>query len=244
MMRISLIKNQNLSSSPLFKNKNLSSSWNYGNHVTLMNTISDQSQCNMKNYHRCVACNIHLTTTTMNQTANKTSANNESCTNGSLYELTAKDIHGSEYLLSDLKGKVCLIVNTASSCGFTKQFEELQQLYDTYGKSGKFEVIAFPSNSFNQETGSNEQVCQFAKSKFNVTFKMMEKVDVNGASTHPVYQYLKEKGPHGLLGTTAIKWNFTKFLIDKNGNVIARYAPTTTPSSIVKGRLVKLFNEL
>ncbi|KAG2386118.1 hypothetical protein C9374_002564 [Naegleria lovaniensis] len=152
----------------------------------------------------------------------------------SLYDLTARDIHGKDYSLSDLKGKVCLIVNTASSCGFTKQFEELQQLYDKYGGSGKFEIIAFPSNSFNQETGSNEQVCQFAKSKFNVTFKIMEKIDVNGDSTHPVYQYLKEKGPSGLLGTTAIKWNFTKFLIDKNGKIIARYAPTTAPSSITK----------
>ncbi|EFC41080.1 predicted protein [Naegleria gruberi] len=136
--------------------------------------------------------------------------------------------------MSEMRGKVCLIVNVASNCGFTPQYKGLQELYDKYGKDGKFEVIAFPSNSFNQEKGSTEEICAFTKDRFKVTFKIMEKIEVNGDNAHPIYQFLKQEGPGGFLGSTNIKWNFTKFLINKEGKVIGRYAPTTDPLSIAK----------
>ncbi|MFC4184353.1 glutathione peroxidase [Saccharococcus thermophilus] len=156
----------------------------------------------------------------------------------SVYDFSAKTIRGEEQSLADYKGKVLLIVNTASKCGFTPQYKELQELYEQYRDRG-FVVLGFPCNQFgHQEPGTEEEIKQFCQANYGVTFPMFAKVDVNGESAHPLFQYLKEKAP-GVLGTKAIKWNFTKFLVDRNGNVVARFASQTRPSEL-KSEIEKL----
>jgi glutathione peroxidase len=125
------------------------------------------------------------------------------------------------------------VVNTASKCGFTPQYEELQKLYEEYKDQG-FEILAFPCNQFaNQEPGDNEEIRSFCKLNYNVTFQLFDKIDVNGKNTHPIYKYLKEN-VKGLLNSKDIKWNFTKFLVDKNGDVVKRFAPIKKPLSMKK----------
>ena len=148
----------------------------------------------------------------------------------SFYEYSAKNIDGKEINMSDYKWNVILVVNTASKCGFTPQLKDLEELYKEYKDSG-VEILGFPCNQFlNQEPGENKEVKNFCQINYGVTFNMFEKIDVNGSNTHPIYKYLKEQ-EKGLL-TKDIKWNFTKFLIDKEGNVIKRYSPTTSPLKI------------
>lgn len=150
----------------------------------------------------------------------------------SFYDYKAVDIDGQEVSMADYKGKVVLVVNTASKCGLTPQFKDLQELYDAYEAKG-FEILGFPCNQFaNQETGSSEEISQFCQFNYGVTFHMFEKIDVNGANAHPLYQFLKQE-KKGLL-TSEIKWNFEKFLIDKDGQVVKRVAPTTSPLKLKK----------
>jgi glutathione peroxidase len=149
-----------------------------------------------------------------------------------LYDFTVNDIHGNPVSLDRYKGKVLLVVNTASECGFTPQYKGLEALYEKYRAKG-LEVLGFPCNQFgHQEPGDEAAIEQFCEVNYGVKFPMFAKVDVNGDQASPVYRYLKSAKP-GLLGTEAIKWNFTKFLVDREGNVVARYAPNDTPESIV-----------
>lgn len=149
-----------------------------------------------------------------------------------IYDFKIKDIKGVERDFSQFKGKSLLIVNTASKCGFTPQYEGLQELYKKY--EGKLEILAFPCNQFgSQEPGDSQEIASFCDLTFKTSFPIFEKIDVNGDNTHPLYDYLKTSLP-GLLGTKQIKWNFTKFLIDANGNPVKRYAPTDAPLSLVK----------
>ena len=151
----------------------------------------------------------------------------------SVYDFEALQINGKSVPLSKFKGKAMLIVNTASACGFTPQFAGLEQLHKTYGKKGLM-VLGFPCNQFGaQDAGSNGEIAEFCQLNFGVTFPMMAKIEVNGAQAHPLYQWLASEAP-GLLGSKSIKWNFTKFLIGKDGAVIKRYAPTDTPESLAK----------
>jgi len=151
----------------------------------------------------------------------------------SIYQFSAKTIDGNELSLQTFKGKVLLIVNTASKCGFTPQYKELQYLYEKYQNHG-FEILAFPSNQFGeQEPGTEEEIKQFCSLNYGVTFQLFSKTDVKGRAIHPLFKYLTEEAP-GLLGLEGIKWNFTKFLVDKSGNVYKRYAPNTVPSKIEK----------
>ncbi len=147
-----------------------------------------------------------------------------------VYDFKMKDAKGNEVDLSDYRGKVLLIVNTATGCGFTPQYEGLQKLYDKYNEKG-FEILDFPCNQFgNQAPGTDEEIVSFCTLKYNTTFRQFSKIDVNGANEAPLYKYLKsQKG--GLLNS-AIKWNFTKFLVDRNGNVVGRFAPTDTPAKL------------
>lgn len=147
-----------------------------------------------------------------------------------VYSYKAKTISGEDKSLADYQGKVLLIVNTATKCGFAPQFDGLQKLYDKYNQEG-FEVLGFPSNQFmNQEPGSDEDINSTCKLNYGVTFPMFSKVDVNGKSAHPLFRYLTKEAT-GLLGDN-VKWNFTKFLIDKEGKVVKRYAPKTEPKDI------------
>ncbi|MGP9809987.1 glutathione peroxidase [Rhodopseudomonas sp. NSM] len=150
----------------------------------------------------------------------------------SIYDFSARTLAGQELPLKQFEGQVLLIVNTASACGFTPQYKGLEALQQTYGPRG-FSVLGFPCNQFGaQESGSEAQIAQFCSVNYGVSFPMFAKIDVNGAQAHPLYSFLKdEKG--GLLGA-AIKWNFTKFLVDRSGHVISRHAPTTTPESLAK----------
>lgn len=149
------------------------------------------------------------------------------------FDFTVTDIHDKPVSLSDYKGKVLLIVNTASKCGLTPQYEDLQALYDRF-KDRDFAVLGFPCNQFGaQEPGSNEQIEQFCDTSFRVTFPLFAKVNVNGAQAAPLYKYLRSAAP-GILGSDRIKWNFTKFLVGKDGQVVKRYAPITKPGSIEK----------
>ncbi|GFP77627.1 glutathione peroxidase [Clostridium fungisolvens] len=150
----------------------------------------------------------------------------------SIYDFKAIDIDGREVDFSDYKGKVLLIVNTASKCGLTPQFKELEDLYNNL-RGKNFEILGFPCNQFaSQDPGNSEEIKSFCLLNYGVTFKMFEKIDVNGENAHPIYKYLtSQKG--GLLNK-AIKWNFTKFLVDSNGNVVDRFAPTTSPSKIAE----------
>ncbi|ACV26182.1 glutathione peroxidase [Kangiella koreensis] len=150
-----------------------------------------------------------------------------------IYEYSAILNNGQEVSLEQYKGKVLLIVNTASACGFTPQYEGLQKLYEEYKGQG-FEVLAFPCNQFNnQEKGSDEEIKDFCDLNFHINFPLFKKIDVNGDDAHPLYQYLKSKAP-GLLGSKAIKWNFTKFLISKDGQVITRFATATKPEALAE----------
>lgn len=150
---------------------------------------------------------------------------------GSLYELSATLLDGQPLSLAGFKGQVLLIVNTASQCGFTPQYLGLQQLYRTYKERG-FEVLGFPCNQFGaQEPGTAEEIGMFCDRSYGVSFPMFSKIDVNGPNAHPVYQFLKSR-KRGIFGTSRIKWNFTKFLIDRRGNVTRRYAPSTKPADL------------
>jgi len=145
----------------------------------------------------------------------------------------AQTIDGQRVPLSRYKGKVLLIVNTASKCGFTPQFDGLQVLWQAYQDKGLV-VLGFPSNQFGaQDPGSNDEIASFCQLNYGVSFPMMAKVDVNGGGAHPLYRWLTQEAP-GVLGTQAIKWNFTKFLVGRDGKVIKRYAPTDTPESMKK----------
>ena len=140
---------------------------------------------------------------------------------------------GRDVALADRLGKVLLVVNTASKCGFTPQYDGLEALWKTYGERG-FEVLAFPCNQFGaQEPGSADQIEEFCRVNFGLSFPLMAKIEVNGAGEAPLYSWLKSEAP-GLMGTKSIKWNFTKFLIDRKGKVVRRYAPTDKPESIAK----------
>ncbi|MGM0640868.1 MAG: glutathione peroxidase [Thermotogota bacterium] len=149
------------------------------------------------------------------------------------YDFSAKTNMGIEKNMKDYKGKVVLVVNTASKCGFTPQYEDLQKLYEEYKDQG-FEILAFPCNQFgSQEPGDNEEIRSFCKLNYDVTFPIFDKIDVNGENTHPIYKYLKEN-VKGLLNSKDIKWNFTKFLVDKNGDVVKRFAPIKKPLKMKK----------
>jgi glutathione peroxidase len=149
----------------------------------------------------------------------------------SVYDYSAKTLDGQDVSLADYRGQVLLIVNTASKCGFTPQYEGLEALYKTYKDRG-FTVLAFPCNQFGaQEPGNAEEIANFCSLTYDVTFPVMSKIDVNGQDAHPLYRFLK-KEQKGLLGTEAIKWNFTKFLIGKDGQVVERFAPTTKPEDL------------
>ena len=150
-----------------------------------------------------------------------------------VYDFEAQQINGQSVALSQYRGQAMLIVNTASSCGFTPQFAGLEALHKTYGERGLV-VLGFPCNQFGgQYPASNDKIAEFCQLNYGVSFPMMAKVDVNGAAAHPLYQWLCAEAP-GLLGTKAIKWNFTKFLVAKDGQVLKRYAPTDTPASLTK----------
>ncbi len=151
----------------------------------------------------------------------------------SIYDFEVRDIDGNTQSLKKYEGKTLLIVNVASKCGFTSQYTELEQIYKEYKNSG-FEILAFPCNQFGaQEPGDAEEIKSFCSLTYNVDFPLFSKIDVNGDNTAPVYSYLKESLP-GILGSKAIKWNFTKFLIDKTGKPVQRYAPTDKPLAIAK----------
>lgn len=155
-----------------------------------------------------------------------------------LYDLSVKDIKMNTVDLSSFKGKTLLIVNVASKCGFTPQYKDLQNLYDKYQDQG-FEVLGFPCNQFGaQEPGTNEEVQSFCELTYNVSFKMFDKIDVNGSDASPLFKYLKHESP-GILGTEAIKWNFTKFLVNKDGQVVMRFASKDGESAI-ESELLKI----
>jgi glutathione peroxidase len=148
-----------------------------------------------------------------------------------IYSVTAKRGDGKEVSLETYRGKVLLIVNTASKCGFTPQFEGLEALYQQYKDQG-FEVLGFPCNQFlKQDPGSDAEIQSFCSLNYGVSFPMFSKIEVNGPGTHPLYKILKEEAK-GLLGSEKIKWNFTKFLVDKQGQVVKRYAPNLDPAKI------------
>ncbi|MCK9907835.1 glutathione peroxidase [Microbacteriaceae bacterium K1510] len=148
-----------------------------------------------------------------------------------LYDFSAPDIAGTEVPLERFRGQVLLVVNTASQCGFTKQYAGLERLYEDLNGRG-FAVLGFPCNQFGgQEPGDAEEIANFCTLNYDVRFPMFAKIEVNGANAHPLYRWLKGEAK-GLLGSEAIKWNFTKFLIDRDGQVVDRFAPTTEPAAI------------
>ena len=150
-----------------------------------------------------------------------------------IYDFEAVGMNGNSVKLSQYKGKALLIVNTASACGFTPQFGGLEELHKLYGKQGLV-VLGFPCNQFGaQDAGSNDEIASFCQLNFGVTFPMMAKIDVNGANATPLFNWLCSEAP-GLLGSKAIKWNFTKFLVGKDGQVIKRFGPQDTPASLEK----------
>ena len=157
------------------------------------------------------------------------------------FDFQATGITGDAVDLSKYKGQVLLIVNTASKCGFTPQYKGLEKVYELFKERGAT-VLGFPCNQFgSQEPGGEEEIGAFCEKNFGVTFPLFSKIDVNGGNTHPLFQHLKKEAP-GLLGTQAIKWNFTKFLVKKDGSVYKRYAPATTPEEI-QGDIEKLLAE-
>lgn len=148
-----------------------------------------------------------------------------------IYDFNATDIRGEEHSLDEFRGKVLLIVNTASKCGFTPQFEGLQSLYVDLKEKG-LEVLGFPCNQFrNQDPADDKAISEFCSLNYGVDFPMFAKIDVNGPNAHPLFEYLKHSAK-GLLGSEAVKWNFTKFLVNRDGEVVRRYPPTTKPSAI------------
>jgi glutathione peroxidase len=148
-----------------------------------------------------------------------------------VYDFTATSIQGEEQSLENFRGKVLLIVNTASKCGFTPQFEGLQSLYTELKDKG-LEVLGFPCNQFrNQDPADDQAISEFCSLNYGVDFPMFSKIDVNGPDAHPLFQYLKREAK-GLLGSEGVKWNFTKFLVDQQGRVVGRYPPTTKPEAI------------
>ena len=150
-----------------------------------------------------------------------------------IYDFEARRMSGTAVPLDQYRGKALLIVNTASACGFTPQFGGLEALHKTYGERG-LAVLGFPCNQFgSQDPGSNEEIAQFCQLNYGVSFPMMAKIDVNGPQADPLYQWLTAEAP-GILGSKAIKWNFTKFLVGKDGKVIKRYAPTDKPEDMAK----------
>jgi len=156
------------------------------------------------------------------------------------YDLTVNDAKGNPVKLSEYKGKTLLIVNTATGCGFTPQYSGLQELYDLY-KDKDFEILDFPCNQFgNQAPGTNDEISTFCTSNYNTTFRLFAKIDVNGENESPLFTFLKGQ-KKGLVGSD-IKWNFTKFLVDKDGNVVSRFAPLTTPASM-KQEISKLLEK-
>ena len=162
---------------------------------------------------------------------NKT--NEDTMAEQNFFDFNVKDSTAQAYPLAQHKGKVVLVVNVASKCGFTPQYKGLEELYREFPKD-KFTVLGFPCNQFGfQEPGSDSEIQQFCSMTYNVSFPVLAKVDVNGDKSDPVYKFMKEKSP-GLLGIELIKWNFTKFLIGKDGQVIKRYAPNTEPADIKK----------
>ena len=148
-------------------------------------------------------------------------------------DFTVTTNRGEELDLSDKKGKVLLVVNTASKCGFTPQYDGLEALFQQF-KDRDFEVLGFPCNQFgNQEPGNADEIAEFCKLNFGVTFPLMEKVEVNGPGASPLFDWMKGEAK-GLMGTTAVKWNFTKFLIDRDGNVVKRFGPSDKPEAIAR----------
>ncbi|ORX66841.1 glutathione peroxidase [Linderina pennispora] len=161
--------------------------------------------------------------------------------NVKFYELGFKDLDGKPFPFEQLKGKVTLIVNVASKCGFTPQYKGLEELYKKYADRG-FTILGFPSNQFaGQEPGSSDEIASFCSLTYGVTFPVMEKSDVNGDKENDVYKYIKQEKP-GIMGLKRIKWNFEKFLVDKHGNVVERWASTTTPASI-EATIVKYLDQ-
>jgi glutathione peroxidase len=151
----------------------------------------------------------------------------------SIYDFEALSIEGQPVALSQFRGRPLLIVNTASACGFTPQFAGLEKLHQAFGERGLV-VLGFPCNQFGkQDPGSNEEIGAFCQRNYGVSFPMMSKIDVNGSDAHPLYQWLTAEAP-GLLGSKAIKWNFTKFLVGKDGRVVKRYAPQDAPEKLAK----------
>ena len=156
----------------------------------------------------------------------------------SVYDFTVKNIRGKDVKLDAYKGKPLLIVNTASECGFTPQYKGLETVYQKYHGKG-LEILGFPCNQFGaQEPGTEKEIESFCEVNYGVTFPLFAKVDVNGDNAAPLYRFLKKEKP-GLLGSEAIKWNFTKFLVDRNGNVVERYAPNAEPA-IIEPDIAKL----
>ncbi|WP_137935740.1 glutathione peroxidase [Chitinivorax sp. B] len=156
----------------------------------------------------------------------------------SLYDLAATSLTGKEVSIGEFKDKVLLIVNTASKCGFTPQYEGLEKLHKDYAAKGLV-VLGFPCNQFgSQEPGSENDIAEFCQVNYGVSFPMFAKIDVNGENAHPLYQFLKSSAP-GIFGLEGIKWNFTKFLVDRSGKVVDRFAPTTKPEDIA-GDIEKL----
>ena len=150
---------------------------------------------------------------------------------GALYEFSAPLLDGRTIRLAEFRDKVLLIVNTASKCGFTPQYAALEELYRSHQDRG-FAVLGFPCNQFGeQEPGSNHEIAAFCQRNYGVSFPMFARIDVNGPSAHPLYRFLKHSRP-GLLGTERIKWNFTKFLVDRQGNVVSRFAPSAKPQNL------------
>lgn len=150
-----------------------------------------------------------------------------------VYDFEALSIEGNPVKLDQFQGKVLLIVNTASACGFTPQFGGLEELHKQYAEQG-LAVLGFPCNQFgSQDPGSNDEIGAFCQRNYGVSFPMMSKIDVNGSDAHPLYQWLTKEAP-GILGSKAIKWNFTKFLVGRDGQVIKRYAPTDAPAKLAK----------
>lgn len=154
-----------------------------------------------------------------------------------LYDINVKDNNLNNVEMSEYKGKILLIVNVASKCGFTPQYKDLESLYKKY-KNQDLEVLGFPCNQFGaQEPGSNEEIQSFCNLNYNVTFKLFDKIDVNGPKTSPLFKHLKNQSP-GILGTEGIKWNFTKFLVNKDGEVVKRFSPKDT-EAVIEAQLVK-----
>ena len=158
----------------------------------------------------------------------------------SFYDFKANDINGKEVSMSSYEGKVVLIVNVASSCGFTPQYEGLQKLYDEHKEEG-LEILAFPCNQFGeQEKGDGEEIKNFCEKNYSITFPIFEKVEVNGNDAHPIFKFIKEQ-KKGFMGTESIKWNFSKFLLNRNGEVINRYGSLDVPENL-EGDIKQLLN--